>query len=260
MKHYTTLILSAMFLVAMFSSSPVSAQERFNNTQISIVAGTMDVAQPSFVNLRGNDMTVNDYAAIFPWHLGFRAENENMMSEKFGLGWSLGGGIRHMNWQFTIPAGTPFVGATGLPLTEDWTVRLGFLGFDVDAGVYGAYHLSPIFEVYGGAGLAVSRFFQIKGKAWENNYYTENNPDESVGGVDGLSSTLFGAYGMAGVKLTFNEDYFVSLSARYTYGFNSDNKYEGAVTWDGPFYECQASAPWTSELMVLLGVGIMIER
>ena len=249
-----------MLVAVAILPASVSAQERFDNMQISIVTGTMDVAQPSFTNLRGDAITVNDYSNTFPWHVGFRVENENMKGDRFGLGWSVGGGVRYMGWQFTVPAGTPFVGATGLQQTDDWTIRLGLLGFSLDAGVYGAYHLSHAFEVFGGAGLAVSRFWQEKGIAWENGFFTEDNPDDTVGDIDGISSTLFGAYGMAGVKLTFNEDYFVSLSARYTHGFSADNQFEGDVTYDGPFYRCHGVAPWTSELMFLLGVGIMIER
>lgn len=254
MKQIKRYVIFAAAIAAL--AVPASAQDRFDNMQYSFGVGTMSVPQPTFTNLVNMPMDVQDLSNALPWNFGAHAEREWMASDLVGWGYSLGFGIRHTGWHFTVPAGTPAVGYTGLPHTEDWRVNIGLMGFTGDLGAFVSVHPSRVFEVYGGAGLAVSRYWEVKSTAESGGYV-----DESAGGgvVDGLSATLFGAYGLAGVKLTFNEDYFVSLSARYIYGLSDDGVLDSDITWDGPFYQAHVNAPYNSELLIMLGVGIMIE-
>lgn len=237
---------------------PASAQDRFDNRQYSLNVGTMSVPQPSFTNLVGGTMEVQDLGNMFPWNVSIRFEREKMLSDKLGWGWSYGGGLRHTGWRFTIPAGTPSVGFTGLPQDEEWRLKIGLFGFTLDAGAFVSLHLTSRFEVYGGAGAALSRYWEVGSSA-----QGESREDDGAGGVmsedASLASTLLGVYGLGGVKLTFNEDYFISLSARYVYGFDRERAMENDIEWDGPFYRAHAKAPFTGEFMILLGIGIMLE-
>lgn len=246
-----------VFTAAIAMATTVSAQDRFDNVQYSLNVGTMSVPQPTFATFTGFPMVVEDDGVVFPWNAGFRMERERMASDQLGWGWSIGIGVRRTGWLFTVPAGTAGVGWTGLTHDDDWRVKIGFMGFTVDGGLFASLHVSPVLEVYGGAGLAVARYWELGSKAECGSYV-----DDAAGAVTtgGLSATLMGVYGLAGVKLTFNEDFFVSLSARYVYGLDDETVLENDITWDGPFYRAHASAPFANEVMVLLGVGIMIEQ
>lgn len=247
-----SIVLATVMLLA---AGAAHAQERFNNHQWSLNAGTMSVPEATFLNLDRQPIEGADPSALMPWTAGVRCERERMATDRLGWGWSLGLGLRHTGWTATVPALTPGVGNTGLVPDEDWTLRIPLMGLWGEGGAYGSLHLSGTFEVYAGLGLAAVHYWNIGGEA-QCASYTDDAASGSV--LEGLSSTLLGAYGLLGLKMTFADDFFVSLSARYAYGLN-DGGTDGLFDFEGAFYSTRVAAPFTSDLAIMLGVGIMFE-
>lgn len=239
---------------------PARGQERFDNNQFSVHFGTVQSPMPSFSDHREPPMpiTVEDQSSAFPWNVSLRFEHEKMVSDLFGYGYGLSAGFRHTGWNFTIPKGTAFVDNTYLgPTDQECKMYLSMLGFTADGGAYAALHLTQWFEIDATVGLTVSRWWEGMGSKCE---YGGFEDESGGGGMDGISGTLLGTFAQLGVKLTFNDDFFFSLSARLSESFNRESLIKGTVDWDGPFYTCRVEAPFASEWMLLAGIGVMIEQ
>ncbi|MBQ8702788.1 MAG: hypothetical protein IJ524_00240 [Bacteroidales bacterium] len=231
------------------------AQSRFDNFQWSINAGTMTVPQASFNDLNGQSIALSDSATMLPMSLGVRCEREIIASDLLAWGWSLGAGVSHTGWNATIPASTPNVGNSGLTPDEDWTLDIPLLGLWGEAGAYGSLHLGTFFEFYGSLGFSALHYWAYGGNASST---SRTDEDAHADADEALASTLLGAYGLLGFKVSFRNDYFISLSARYTYGLNNAS-FDGLFNWDADAYSTRVTAPFSSDLSVMLGVGIMIE-
>lgn len=258
-----------MAVATLLSVGVLQAQERYNNTQFSITAGTMTTPYAMFQNLNGDSITMSDSltwssamsSALsapqeLPWALGLRIERELMAGDVLGYGWSLGGGMRHMTWNATIPANTSNMGGAGLTTTEDWHLTIPMMGLWVDAGLYSSLHLGYRLEVFGSVGGTWQRYWSVGGKAVSD---THTDEEAAADFNHDLRSTMLGAYGQLGIKVLFDYDIFMSLSARYSYGLN-DSSFDGLFDFYNSTYTTKVTAPFTSDWMVLLGVGIMFEN
>ena len=236
------------------AASWLRAQDRMSNHQISIFVGGQSVPEPSFYNLKDKAIKTKDYSNKLPWNAGFRFERENMVGDKLGWGWCLGGGVRHMGWNTTIPKNTPNTGRTGLHQDEDAIMSLSFMGISGDVGFYASYHPVSAFEVFGSLGVSGTLYWEM-GSSYNYGGYT----GDDISGAKTIASSLMGPYGMMGVKYTFNEDYFISLSCRYTHGLASDNGFDDEFNYYGPFYGARVKSSFVDDITVMLGVGIMFE-
>lgn len=254
-----------MAVAILLSVGVLQAQDRYNNTQFSLTAGTMTMPCATFQNYAGDSITIADSLTMpsdlssllsLPWAVGLRIERELMAGDLLGYGWSFGCGVRHMTWNATIPANTPNMESTGLATTEDWHLTVPLLGLWADVGLYASLHPGSSFEVFGSLGGTWEHYWNIGGKAVSDSYTDE----EAVADINqNLSSTLLGAYGQLGFKVMFHYDIFMSLSARYAYGLNSAT-FDGQFNFNNSTYTTKVNAPFTSDWMLLLGVGILFEN
>lgn len=231
------------------------AQSRFNNFQWSITAGTMTAPQAAFYDLNGQSIALSDSGTMLPLSLGVRCEREVIASDLLAWGWSLGAGLSHTGWNATIPASTPNVSNSGSTPAEEWSLEIPLLGWWADAGAYGTMYLGSYFEFYGSLGFSAIHYWSYGGNA---SSASRTDKDACADEDDGLSSTLLGPYGLLGIKASFKNDFFISLSARYTYGLNNAT-FDGLFNWDAGSYSTRVTAPFTSDFSLMLGVGIMIE-
>lgn len=237
---------------------PASAQDRFDNFQWSLHYGMPDFPEVTLLDQTDKPITLTDQNTAFPWHASLRFEREKIASDLLGYGFSLSVGVRHSGWNFTIPKGTANVDNTYLgPTDQDCEMYLSMLGFTLDGGAYAALHLTNWMEFDLSAGLAVSRWWEGMGSKCTYGGYEDESGGGSVEHTP--AGTVFGPYAQGALKFTFNEDYFFSLSARYTMNVTSSKAIEGSIDWDGPFYSCNLNAPMNGELLIMAGIGIMIE-
>lgn len=255
------LYIAIIAAVAAMAALPAAAQERFDNNQWSIHFGTLQTPTPTFLDHRNPAMaiSINDYSTAFPWGVTMRFEHEKVVSDLFGYGFALSAGVRHTGWNYTIPKGTPYVDNTYLgPTDADCNMYTSLLGFTVDGGAYAALHPTNWFQVYATVGVAVSRWWEGSGSKLIYNGYELQGACGAAD--DGIAGTLLGTFAQVGMKFTFNEDFFFSLSARLVEGFNREGAMSGTLDFNAPFYSCGVNAPFSSEWMLLAGIGVMIEE
>lgn len=244
-----------MGTIMVLTASLLQAQDRMNNRQISIFLGGQSVPKLEFTNLAGAPIATQNESNKLPWNFGFRAEREYMVNDLLGWGWCYGLGIRHTGWNVTIPKGTQGTGLlTGLPQDADGELGISLFGISGDVGLYGALHLSSMFEVFGSLGVSFTTYWEMLSSS------SYDGRETTFSGSEPISGKLLAPYALLGAKYTFNEDYFISLSCRYSRGFSADNSIKGDAVWDTPFHGGKVEAPFVQDITVMLGVGIMMER
>lgn len=239
-------------IVMLFAINLLHAQDRYNNVQWSVAAGSMIMPQASFLDLNGGTIDVQDPGQMLPLTLSVQFEREYMVASRLGFGWTLGAGLRNGGWKATVPAATPNLGTTP---SEDWALSIPMVGGAANGGIYASFHLASWFEIYASAGAAAVRYWNVSGSAASSST-TDNEATDSAD--EGIEATLLGAYGQLGFKVLFQSDCFVSLSARYSYSL-TEGAADGLFNWSDAAYSTRVTAPFASDLSVMLGVGVMLE-
>lgn len=220
-----------------------SAQDRLDNHKRQVVIGTQATPTCLWFNEADMPITVDSEGAGVPWSIGYHKDIEKVENDLWGHGITFG-----LAFQRSLHKAT-FYGRD---------LRLQFIGFTGDFGYSLNLHPFNPVDIMVGAGVAgIAKMEFLSTNSGSLRCSVENKAEDG-GPVFGF---MCGPYASLGTKIYINDDAFISLTARYTYRLIGSDPIEGFFFYSGanPFNYARFEVPFSSDLTVMLGIGLMIE-